>query len=167
MYYSPWAYKRESTHGRKGGGHTDTKVPQVFTRVETGIAPPPTCTQAQSIHHTMDVGNYAPVARTTLNLAVFIVFLGEIDLRLANPRVHSLWARAGAFRHPAMVCSTTTDTKQTDNYLPPAHSVYSAGQRKSGPVGHRSNGSRDRLTQILQEISQLKKSKSGLKNGEE
>ena len=56
----------------------------------------------------MDVGYYAPAARTTLNLAVFIVFLGEIDLGLANPRVHTLWARAGAFRHPAVVCSTTT-----------------------------------------------------------
>ena len=56
----------------------------------------------------MDVGYYAPVARTTLNLAVFIVFLSEIHLGLANPRVHTLWARAGAFRHPAVVCSTTT-----------------------------------------------------------
>ena len=56
----------------------------------------------------MDVGYYAPAARTTLNPAVFIVFLSEIDLRLANPRVHTLWDRAGAFRHPAVVCSTTT-----------------------------------------------------------
>jgi len=50
------------------------------------------------------------------------------------------------------------DTKQTDNYLPPAHSAYSAGQRKPDPVGHRLNGSHDRLTQI-QEISHLKRSK--------
>ena len=56
----------------------------------------------------MDVGYYASAARTTLNLAVFIMFLSEIELRLANPRVHTLWARAGAFRHPAVVCSTTT-----------------------------------------------------------
>src|SRR6185312_16094094 len=42
------------------------------------------------------------------NPAVFIVFLREIALRLANPRVHTLWARAGAFRHPSVVCSTTT-----------------------------------------------------------
>ena len=56
----------------------------------------------------MDVGYYAPAARTTLNPAVFIVFLGEIDLRLANPQVHTLWAEAGAFRHPAVVSSTTT-----------------------------------------------------------
>ena len=39
---------------------------------------------------------------------VFIVFLSEIELGLANPRIHTLWARAGAFRHPAVVCSTTT-----------------------------------------------------------
>src|SRR6185312_5538166 len=39
---------------------------------------------------------------------VFIVFLSKIELGLANPRVHTLWARAGAFRHPAVVCSTTT-----------------------------------------------------------
>ena len=56
----------------------------------------------------MDVGYYAPAARTTLNIVVFIMFLSEIELRLANPRVHTLWARAGAFRHPAVVCSTTT-----------------------------------------------------------
>ena len=56
----------------------------------------------------MDVGYYAPVARTTLNPAVFIVFLSEIELGLANPRVHTPWARAGAFRHPAVVCNTTT-----------------------------------------------------------
>ena len=56
----------------------------------------------------MDVGYYAPAARTTLNPAVFIVFLREIDLRPATPRVYTLWARAGAFRHPAVVSSTTT-----------------------------------------------------------
>ena len=56
----------------------------------------------------MDVGYYAPAARTTLNLAVFIVFLSEIELGLANPRVHTLRARAGVFRHPAVVCSTTS-----------------------------------------------------------
>ena len=62
----------------------------------------------RAIQHTVNVGYYAPAARTTLNLAVFIVFLSEIHLGLANPRVHTLWARAGAFRHPAVVCSTTT-----------------------------------------------------------
>ena len=41
---------------------------------------------------------------------MFIVFLGEIDLGLANPRVHTFWVRADAFRHPAVVYSTTTRT---------------------------------------------------------
>ena len=59
----------------------------------------------------MDVGYYAPAARTTQNLAVFIVFLGEIDLRLANPRVHTLWARAGAFRHPAAHLGSGTNPR--------------------------------------------------------
>ena len=61
--------------------------------------------RGKAIQHTVDVGYYAPAARTTLNLAVFIVFLDEIDLGLANPRVHTLWARAGAFRHPAVVAA--------------------------------------------------------------
>ena len=65
--------------------------------------------RGKAIQHTMDVRYYAPAARTTLNLAVFIVFLGEIGLGLANPRVHTLWARAGDFRHPAVAsCATTT-----------------------------------------------------------
>src|SRR6185312_15388706 len=46
------------------------------------------------------------------NPAVFIVFLRDIEIGLANPRVHTLWARAGAFRHPAVVCSTTTAQKK-------------------------------------------------------
>ena len=40
--------------------------------------------------------------------AVFNVFLSKIELGLANPRVLTLWAEAGAFRHPAVVCHTTT-----------------------------------------------------------
>ena len=44
----------------------------------------------RAIHHTVDVVYYASAARTTLNLAVFIVFLSEIELGLANPRVHTL-----------------------------------------------------------------------------
>ena len=61
--------------------------------------------RGEAIQHTVDVGYYAPAARTTLNLAVFIVFLSEIVLGLANPRVHTLWAMAGAFRHPAVVAA--------------------------------------------------------------
>ena len=47
--------------------------------------------RGKAIQHIVDVGYYAPAARTTLNLAVFIVFLSEIELGLANPRVHTLW----------------------------------------------------------------------------
>ena len=41
--------------------------------------------RGKAIQHTVDVGYYAPAARTTLNPAVFLVFLREIDLRLATP----------------------------------------------------------------------------------
>jgi len=60
------------------------------TSIQTqALAPPHACGKA--IQHTVDVGYYAPAARTTLNLAVFIEFLRKIDLRLADPRVHTLW----------------------------------------------------------------------------
>ena len=61
--------------------------------------------RGKAIQHTVDVGYYAPAARTTLNLAVLVVFLREIDLGPAIPRVHTLWVRAGAFRHPAVVAA--------------------------------------------------------------
>ena len=96
MYAPPLRYKREALAVHRGiSGHTSSR--------ELSHS------RGKAIQHTVDVGHYAPAARTTLNLAVFIVFLSEIELGLANPRVHTLWgARAGAFRHPAVVCSTTT-----------------------------------------------------------
>src|SRR6185312_11616391 len=45
----------------------------------------PSHSRGKAIQHTVDVGYYAPAARTTLNPAVFLVFLREIDLRLATP----------------------------------------------------------------------------------
>jgi len=95
MYAPPLRYKREAHAVHKGKDrYTTHKLSRTLSRKgNTNI---------------VDVGYYAPAARTTLNLVVFIVFLSEIELRLANPRVHTLWARAGAFRHPAVVCSTTT-----------------------------------------------------------
>ena len=36
-------------------------------------------------YNTVDLGYYAPAARTTLNPAVLLVFWREIDLRLATP----------------------------------------------------------------------------------
>src|SRR6185369_879138 len=97
VYAPPLRYKREALAVHR----TDPDRPKLSQ---------PSHSCGKAIQHTVDVGYYAPAARTTLSLAVFIVFLGESDLRLANPRVHTLWARAGAFRHPAVVCSTTTFT---------------------------------------------------------
>ena len=73
---APLRYKREALAVHKDI-QTDSSSRNLLTR-------------GKAIQHTVDVGYYAPAARTTLNLAVFIVFLGEIDLRLANPRVHTL-----------------------------------------------------------------------------
>jgi len=95
MYALPLRYKREALAVHDNSLQTDSSSRELSLSREGNS------TQ-------VDVGYYAPAARTTLNLAVFIEFLSEIELRLANPRVHTLWARAGAFRHPAVVCSTTT-----------------------------------------------------------
>ena len=95
MYAPPLRYKREAL-----AVHDNSLQPDSGSRERLS--------RGKAIQHTVDVGYYAPAARTTLNLAVFIVFLSEIEPRLANPRVHTLWARAGAFRHPAVVCNTTT-----------------------------------------------------------
>ena len=95
MYAPPLRYKREALAVQGGLERTQHTSSLELSR-------------GKAIQHIMDVGYYAPAARTTLNLAVFIVFLSEIELGLANPRVHTLRARAGAFRHPAVVCSTTT-----------------------------------------------------------
>ena len=76
---APLRYKREAlaVHGGSPDRH---KLSQLSH------------SRGKAIQHTVDVGYYAPAARTTLNHAVFIVFLSEIDLRLANPRVHTLGA---------------------------------------------------------------------------
>ena len=96
MYAPPLRYKREA-HAVHKKGRTDTRHTSSLE-----------LSRGKAIQHIVDVGYYAPAARTTQNLVVFIVFLSEIELRLANPRVHTLWVRAGAFRHPAVVCGTTT-----------------------------------------------------------
>jgi len=101
---APLRYKREAFAVHMGELQTDTSSRELPH------------SRGKAIQHTVDVGYYAPAVRTTLNLAVFIVFLSEIELGLANPRVHTLWARAGAFRHPVVVCSTTT-TQNTDSFF--------------------------------------------------
>ena len=69
---APLRYKREAlaVHGKDPDG------PKLFQ---------PSHSRGKAIQHTVDVGYYAPAARTTLNPAVFLVFLREIDLRLATP----------------------------------------------------------------------------------
>src|SRR6185312_8842032 len=98
MYAPPLRYKREALA-------VQNKLMRSHTRARPSSLE---LSRGKAIQHIVDVGYYAPAARTTLNLDVFIVFLSEIELGLANPRVHTLSARAGAFRHPAVVCSTTT-----------------------------------------------------------
>ena len=49
------------------------------TRTHAGLSS--RLTQTQAIQHTVDVG-----------FIVFFVFLSEIELNLANPRVLTLWA---------------------------------------------------------------------------
>ena len=62
MYVPPLRYKREALAVRyrlKRTQHTSSLE----------------LSRGKAIQHIVDVGYYAPVARTTLNLAVFIVFL--------------------------------------------------------------------------------------------
>ena len=79
MYAPPLRYKREALAVDDNSLQTDTSSRELSH------------SRGKAIQHTVDVGYYAPAARTTLNLAVFIVFLGEIELGLANLRVHTLW----------------------------------------------------------------------------
>ena len=64
MYVPPLRYKREAL-----AAHTELSQALSDSLETKGT---------QAIQHTVDVGYYAPAARTTLNLAVFIVFLNEI-----------------------------------------------------------------------------------------
>src|SRR6185437_1680564 len=98
MYAPPLRYKREAlaAQDRLSRAHTQTK----HSRAQVH---PDSTNTAHSGRRVLRSGgpNHS-------NPAVFIVFLQEIELGLANPRVHTLWARAGDFRHPAVVCHTTT-----------------------------------------------------------
>ena len=70
---APLRYKREAFALHRGYLQTDTSSRELPH------------SRGKAIQHTVDVGYYAPAARTTLNPAVFLVFLREIDLRLATP----------------------------------------------------------------------------------
>src|SRR6185437_12120972 len=81
MYAPPLRYKRQAlaVHNRLSSSlrHTSDSRRLSFT--------------TQAIQHTVDVGYYAPAARTTLNLVCSSCSLSEIELVLANPRVLTLW----------------------------------------------------------------------------
>ena len=66
-----------------------------------------------AIHHSVDVGYYAPAARTTLNVVCSCVLAPELDRpnSLPLPRVLPLREEAGAFRHPAV--GTPKSPRQT------------------------------------------------------
>ena len=82
MYAPPLRYKRVALA-------TDT---QTHSGLRTRHAKTLNLLRAQAIQHTVDVGNYAPAARTTLNLLCSSHPSTEIGLILANPRVLILWA---------------------------------------------------------------------------
>ena len=104
MYAPPLRYKREALAVDDNSDQTDTSSRELSLS-----------RQGNTTHSGRRVLRSGGPNHS--NPAVFIVFLGEIELGLANPRVYTLWARAGAFRHPAVVCSTTTmpDKRHTAN----------------------------------------------------
>src|SRR6185503_20100344 len=81
MYAPPLRYKREALA-------TDS---QTHSGLSTRHAKTLNLLRAQAIQHTVDVGYYAPAARTTLNLLRSSRSSSEIGLILANPRVLTLW----------------------------------------------------------------------------
>ena len=79
MYAPPLRYKREALAAQDNlsQAHTDQALSEL--------------TQTQTIHHTVDVGYYAPAARTTLNQLCSSCSSSEIGLIVVNPRVLTLW----------------------------------------------------------------------------
>ena len=106
MYAPPLRYKREALAAHKRtleakGSQTQHKLGFTPNNPVLNLL------RAQAIQHTMDVGYYAPAARTTLNLLCSSCSSTKIGLILANPRVLTLWVYAGALRHPAVGLHTT------------------------------------------------------------
>ena len=81
MYAPPLRYKREALA-------IDT---QTHSGLSTRHAKTLNLLRAQAIQYIVDVGYYAPTARTTLNLLCSSRSSTEIGLILANPRVLTLW----------------------------------------------------------------------------
>ena len=81
MYAPPLRYKREALA-------TDT---QTHSGLSTRHAKTLNLLRAQAIQHIVDVGYYAPAARTTQNLLCSSCSSTEIEITLANPRVLTFW----------------------------------------------------------------------------
>ena len=106
MYAHPLRYKREAlaVHNRLSRAHTDTRqLSQTLSR------------QGNTTHNGRRVLRSGGPNHS--KPAVFIVFLSEIELVTRYPRVLTLWAEAGAFRHPAVVCHTTTSRDLEDGLV--------------------------------------------------
>ena len=84
MYAPPLRYKREAVAAHY-------KLSQTHSGLSTRHAKTLNLLRAQVIQHTVDVGYYAPAARTTLNLLCSSCSSTKIELTLANPRVLTLW----------------------------------------------------------------------------
>ena len=82
MYAPPLRYKREALAAHK----------REYSSGSLGSSDSLETKGTQGIQHTVDVGYYAPAARTTLNLLCSSCSSSEIELVLANPRVLTLWA---------------------------------------------------------------------------
>ena len=87
MYAPPLRYKREAlaAHSRL----SKAKGRQTLAGL-TPNNPVLNLLRAQVIQHIVDVGYYAPAARTTLNLLCSSCSYSEIKLILTNPRVLTL-----------------------------------------------------------------------------
>ena len=96
MYAPPLRYKREAlaAHYRLTLDSLETKLETSHTLHKLGFTLNNSVLnllRAQAIQHTVDVGYYAPAARTTLNLLCSSRSSTEIGIILANPRVFTLW----------------------------------------------------------------------------
>ena len=80
MYAPPLKYKREAL-----AVHTKLTLDSAPEALSDSL-------ETKAIQHTVDVGYYAPAARTILNLLCSSCSSSEIELVLANPRVLTLWA---------------------------------------------------------------------------
>ena len=89
MYAPPLRYKGEAlaVHTK----HTQTHA-GLSTRHSQALSDSLETKGTQAIQHTVDVGYYAPAARTTLNRLCSSCSSSKIELVLANPRVLTLWA---------------------------------------------------------------------------